>query len=298
MFGLNPHQSAVTAEPIKKWPCLPPLYLHVFYSLISKDNRRNWWTAGDGRCPSHILYLELVEIATMILCVFHRIDVIWKFYLGWEPLDGRALFILASCARGELLNHSVESSLSRGAVLCPVGCTAAASSPSTHKLPGARLPQVVPMKNVFRPHQYLLLREITPGSHVWMEGLDNKEGWMLKNWCFWTVVLEKTLESPLDSKEIKLVNPKGNQPCIFIVRIDAETEAPILWPPNAKNRLIGKILMLGKMEGRRRRGRQRMRWLGGMTDSGHELEQTLGDGEGQGSPACCSPWCCKELDRT
>ena len=137
MFGLNPHQSAVTAEPIKKWPGLPPLYLHVFYSLISKDNRRNWWTAGDGRCPSHILYLELVEIATMILCVFHRIDVIWKFYLGWEPLDGRALFISASCARGELLNHSVESSLSQGAVLCPVGCTAAASSPSTHKLPGA-----------------------------------------------------------------------------------------------------------------------------------------------------------------
>ena len=79
-------------------------------------------------------------------------------------------------------------------------------------------------------------------------------------------MLEKTLESPLDSKEIKLANPKGNQPCIFIVRIDAEAEAPILWPPNAKNRLIGKILMLGKMEGRRRRGQQKMRWLDGTTD--------------------------------
>jgi len=276
MFGLNHHQSAVTAEPIKKWPCLPPLYLHVFYSLISKDNRRNWWTAGDWRCPSHILYLELVEIATMILCVFHRIDVIWKFYLGWEPLDGRALFISASCARSELLNHSVESSLSREAVLCPVGCTAAASSPSTHKLPGAPLPQVVPMKNVFRPHQYLLLREITPVSHVWMEGLDNKEGWVLKNWCFWTVVLEKTLESPLDSKEIKLVNPKGNQPCIF----------------------IGKNPDAGKDGRQEEKGMMRMRRLGGITDSGHEFEQTLGDGEGQGSPVCCSPWCCKELHRT
>lgn len=94
-----------------KWPCLPLLYLNVFYSIISKGNRRKWWTAGNGRCPSHILYLELVEIATMILCQFHRIDVISKFYLGCEPLEGRALFILASpvgVGRGEFLNHSME----------------------------------------------------------------------------------------------------------------------------------------------------------------------------------------------
>ena len=72
-------------------------------------------------------------------------------------------------------------------------------------------------------------------SRIWMWKLDNKEGWALKNWCFRTVVLEKTLESPLDSKEIKLVNPKGNQPWIFIGRTDAEAEAPILWPPDAKS---------------------------------------------------------------
>ena len=77
-------------------------------------------------------------------------------------------------------------------------------------------------------------------SHVWMWQLDHKEGWTLKNWCFWTVVLEKTLESPLDCKEIKLVNPKGNQPWIFIERTDAKAEAPVLWPPDVKSQLTGK----------------------------------------------------------
>ena len=77
-------------------------------------------------------------------------------------------------------------------------------------------------------------------SHVWMWELDHKESWMPKNWCFWTVVLEKTLESPLDCKETKPVNPKGNQSWIFIGRTDAEAKAPILWPPDAKNWLIGK----------------------------------------------------------
>ena len=76
--------------------------------------------------------------------------------------------------------------------------------------------------------------------HVWMWELDHEESWVLKNWCFWTVVLEKTLESPLDVKEIKPVNPKGNQLWIFIGRTDTEVEAPILWPPDAKNWLIGK----------------------------------------------------------
>ena len=82
--------------------------------------------------------------------------------------------------------------------------------------------------------------------HVWMWELDYKESWAPKNWCFWTVVLEKTLESPLDSKEIELVNPKGNQSWIFIGRIDAEAETLILWPPDAKNRLIGKDPDAGK----------------------------------------------------
>ena len=97
--------------------------------------------------------------------------------------------------------------------------------------------------------------------------LDYKGSWMPKNWCFWTVVLEKTLESPLDCKEIQPVHPKGNQFWIFIGRADAEAEGPILWPPDAKNWLMGKDLMLGKIEGRRKRGGQRTRWLDDITNS-------------------------------
>ena len=85
-------------------------------------------------------------------------------------------------------------------------------------------------------------------SYVWMWELDYKENWALKNWCFWTVVLEKTLESPFDSKEIQPVHPKANQSWIFTVRTDAEAETPILWPPDVKNWLTGKTLMLGKIE--------------------------------------------------
>ena len=95
--------------------------------------------------------------------------------------------------------------------------------------------------------------------------LDYKEGWALKNWCFWTVVLEKTLESPLDCKETKPVYPKGNQSLIFIGRTDAE--APILWPSDVKSQLIGKGPDAGKDWGRRRRGWQSTRWLDNITDS-------------------------------
>ena len=103
-------------------------------------------------------------------------------------------------------------------------------------------------------------------SHVWMWELDYKEGWVLKNWCFWIVVLEKTLESPLVCKEIKLVNPKGNQPWIFS---DAEDEVPILWPPDAKSRIIGKDPDAGKdwRQKKKRAGQERMRWLDSITDS-------------------------------
>ena len=104
-------------------------------------------------------------------------------------------------------------------------------------------------------------------SHVWMWELDYKESWAPKNWCFQTVVLEKTLESSLDSKEIQPVKPKGNQSWIFIGRTDAEAETLILWPPDAKNWLIWNTLMLGKIEGGRRRGWQKMRWLDGITNS-------------------------------
>ena len=104
-------------------------------------------------------------------------------------------------------------------------------------------------------------------SHVRMWELDHKEGWAPKNWCSRTVVLEKTLASPLDSKEIKPVNLKGNQFWIFIGRTDADPETPILWLPDTNRWLIEKTLMLGKIEGRRKRGWERMRWLDGITDS-------------------------------
>ena len=136
-------------------------------------------------------------------------------------------------------------------------------------------------------------------SHVWMWVLDHKESWVLKNWCFWTVVLEKTLESPLHCKEIKPINPKGNQSWIFIGRTDAEAETPMHWPPEAKNWLIGKVSEAGKD----------WRWEEkGMTEDemvgcyhwldGQEFEQALGVSDGQGSLACWSLWGHKELDLT
>ena len=97
--------------------------------------------------------------------------------------------------------------------------------------------------------------------------LDYKESWAQKNWCLWTVVLEKTLENPLDWKEIQPLHPKGNQSWIFIGRTDVEAEIPILWPPDVKSWLYKKTLMLGKVESRRRKGRQRMRWLDGISNS-------------------------------
>ena len=97
--------------------------------------------------------------------------------------------------------------------------------------------------------------------------MGHKESWALKNWCFWTVVLEKTLESPLDCKEIQPVHPKVNQSWTFIGRIDAEAEAPILWPPDMKNWLIWNDPDARKDWGLEERGRQRMRWLDGVTDS-------------------------------
>ena len=102
-------------------------------------------------------------------------------------------------------------------------------------------------------------------NYVQMWELDHKEGWVPKNWRFWTVVLEKTLESPLDCKETKPVNPKGKQPWIFIGWTDVE--APILWPPDAKSWIIGKKLMLVKIEDKRRREEQRMKWLDCITNS-------------------------------
>ena len=105
------------------------------------------------------------------------------------------------------------------------------------------------------------------GSHVWMWEWDYKESWRPQNWFFWTVVSEKTLESPLDCKEIQPFNPKGNQSWIIIERTDAEAEIPILWHLMGRTDSLAKTLILGNIEGRRRKGWQKMRWLNGITDS-------------------------------
>ena len=132
-------------------------------------------------------------------------------------------------------------------------------------------------------------------SHMRMWELDHKEGWALKNWCFQSVVLEKTLQSPLDSKDIKPVNPKGNQPWIFIGRTDAE--ALILWPPDAKSWLAGKDPDAGtdwRQKEKREAENEMVGWHHQF--NGHETEQTLGDSGGQRNLVCCSSWGCKEWD--
>ena len=128
--------------------------------------------------------------------------------------------------------------------------------------------------------------------------LDHKEDWALKNWCFQIVVLEKTLESPMDCK-IKPVNPQGNQSWIFIERTDAEAGILILWPPEAKTQLTGEDPHARKEWGQENKGVTEdelvgwYHWL-----KGHEFEQILGDSAGQGSLVCCSPWSLKESDMT
>ena len=136
-------------------------------------------------------------------------------------------------------------------------------------------------------------------SHVQMWGLDYKDGWAPKNKCLQIVVLKKTLESPLDSKEIKPGSLKGNQLWIFIGRTDAEAEAPILWPPVAKSQLIGKEPDAGKdwRQKEKRAAEDEMVRQDHLLN-GHEFEQTPGDSGGQRSLVCCHPWSHKESDMT
>ena len=136
-------------------------------------------------------------------------------------------------------------------------------------------------------------------GHVWMWELDYKESWAPKNWCFWTVVLQKTLESPLDCKEVQSVHPKGDQFWMFTGCSDVEAETPILWPPDAKSWLIGKDPDAGKD------WRQKEKWT---TEdemigwhhrlNGHGFGGTPGVGDGQGGLGCCSSWVRKESDTT
>ena len=129
--------------------------------------------------------------------------------------------------------------------------------------------------------------------------LEYKESRVLNNWCFWAVVLEKTLESPLDCKEIQPVHPQGDQSWIFIRRADAEAETPILWQPDAKNGLIGKDPDAGRDWGQEEKGKTEDEMAGWHHQlDGHEFEWTPGVGDGQGGLACCSPWGRKESDTT
>ena len=125
-------------------------------------------------------------------------------------------------------------------------------------------------------------------GHVWMWDLDYKESWAPQNWCFWTVLLEKTLESPLDCKEIQPVHPKGDQSWVFIGRTDAEAETPVLWPPQVKNWLIGKVPDVGRDWGQEEKGTtedEMAGWNHGL--NGDEFEKTLGVGDGQEGLVFC-----------
>ena len=152
---------------------------------------------------------------------------------------------------------------------------------STLKSRGITLPKKV----------YLVKAMVFISSHVWTWELDHKEGWALKNWCFRTVVLEKTLESPLDCKEIQSVHSNGDQPWMFVGRNDAEAKTPLLWPPHAKSWLTGKDSDAGKDCGWEEKGTAKDEmagwhyWL-----DGHEFEWTLGVGDGQGGLVCCNSW--------
>ena len=136
-------------------------------------------------------------------------------------------------------------------------------------------------------------------SHVWMWELDYKESWASKNWCSLTLVLEKNLESPLDCRGFKPVNPKGNLSWMFTGRTDVDAETPALWPPDAKNWLTRKDSDTGKDWRQEEKGTAEdemvglHHWL-----DGHEFEQALGVGDEQGSLACCSPWGHKLFDMT
>ena len=136
-------------------------------------------------------------------------------------------------------------------------------------------------------------------SHVWMWELDCEESWVPKNWCFWTVVLEKTLESPLDCKEIQPVRSKGDQSWVFFGRNDAQAETPELWPPHVKSWLIGKDFDAGRDRGQMEKGTTEDEMAGWHHRlDGCEFEWTPGVGDGQASLVCCNSWGRKESDTT
>ena len=149
-------------------------------------------------------------------------------------------------------------------------------------------------RDITLPTKVHLVKAMVSSSHVWMWELAYKESWTLKNWCFWTVVLEKTLESPLDCKDIQPVHPKGNQSWKFIGKTDAEPETPILWSPDAKNWFLGKGPGAGQDWRLEEKGTTKDERVGWCHQFGvQEFEKAQIVGEVQGSLECCSPWVTK-----
>ena len=162
-----------------------------------------------------------------------------------------------------------------------------------------------PRQHIIKQRQYFANKGPSSQGYGFSSGqilmweLDCKESWAPKNWCFWTVVLEKTLESPLDCKEIQPVHSKGDQPWDFFGRNDAEAETPVLWPPHAKSWLIGKNFDAGRDWGQEEKGTTEDEIAGWHhLLNGHEFEWTPGVGDGQGGLACCDSWGRKESDTT
>ena len=161
-----------------------------------------------------------------------------------------------------------------------------------------------PQRGLFSPPKHSALYNLlcfleNTSSHVWMWDLDCEGSWALKNWCFWTVELEKTLESSLDCEEIQPVHSEGDQPWDFFGRNDAKAEIPVLWPPHAKSWLTGKDSDAGRDWGQEEKGTTEDEMAGWHHQlDGCEFEWTPGDGDGQGGLACCNSWGHKELDTT
>ena len=186
-----------------------------------------------------------------------------------------------------------------------LGSKITADSDCSHKIKRRLLLERKVMTNldsIFKSRDITLPTKVRLGfssGHVWMWELDYKESWAPKNWRFWTVVLEKSLESPLDCKEIQPVHPKGEQSWVFIGRTDVEAETPILWPPHAKSWLIGRDPDAGRDWGQEETGMTEDEMSGWHHRlDGHEFEWTPGVGDGHGGLACCDSWGCKESDTT
>ena len=162
------------------------------------------------------------------------------------------------------------------------------------------LDSIFKSRDVTLPTKICLIKAMFfSSSHVRMWELDQIESWAPKNWCFWTVVLEKTLASPLYCKEIQPVHSEGDQSWVFFGRNDAEAETPVLWPPHSKSWLIGKDSEAGRDWGQEEKGTTEEEMAGWHHRvDGCEFEWTSGVDDGQGGLACCDSWGCKELDMT